>query len=94
MSAGPSVNSVCLAGSQLYYLRRPAGAAKACLWTRPLAGGEERRLVDPDSWPGSANTVVREFSISPDGRLLLFGIDEGGREMPVFHLLAYRFGGT
>lgn len=86
-SATPSVGNVQRSGSNLFYLKRLAGASKPRLYTRTLNVSAERLLVNADSWPGDANSVAREFSVSPDGRLLLFGIDQRGREMPVYHLL-------
>ena len=86
-SATSSAFNIKRSGSNLVYLKRLAGASKPRLWMRGLHGGEERLLVDPDSSPGDANTIAAEFSVSPNGRLLLFGIDQGGREMPVYRLL-------
>lgn len=86
-SATSSAFRVKRSGSNLFYLKRLAGASKLRLWARELNGGEERLLVNPDSFPGDANTIATEFSVSPNGRLLLFGIDQGGREMPVYQLL-------
>lgn len=85
-STGSAFN-IKRSGPNLFYLKRLAGSSKPRLYTRNLEGGAERLLVDPDTWPGEANAIDTEFSVSPNGRLLLFGIDQGGREMPVYQLI-------
>ena len=86
-SAIPAAFNVKRSGPNLFYLKRSAGSSKPRLVTRKLHGGTERLLVDADTWAGEANSIDSEFSVSPNGRLLLFGIDQGGREMPVYHLV-------
>lgn len=69
------------AGDQLVYVKAKAGDSKVSIWSRPLAGGDERRLVNAEAL-GATEAIAEEWAVSPDGRLLLYGIDEGGRELP------------
>jgi prolyl oligopeptidase len=74
------------AGSeQLIFVKAKAGDSKLSIWTRPVVGGAER-LVDAKGL-GSDQAIADEWVVSPDGRHLLYGIDEGGRELADYFIL-------
>jgi prolyl oligopeptidase len=80
--------SAKLAGGSIFYLKRPQGAAMSKLFVRPLAGGPERLLVDPESLSRSGRPMaISVFTPSPDGRYVAYTLAEGGSEEAVLHVL-------
>lgn len=49
------------------------------------AGG--RVLLDPNTWSSDGTTSLHSWSIAPDGRLLAYGVSEGGSDWVRYRLL-------
>ncbi len=73
-------------GGDVYFERRGAGEAQASLFVRPVAGGAERRLVDPAKM-ADATTAITDYAVSPDNRMLAFSLSGGGSEEAILHVM-------
>ncbi len=88
-AAGPLVSRVQRDGDAYFYERRDPGENTLRLFTRPVAGGPERVLVDPaklETAPGQHFTI-EYFTPSPDGRYVGYGVSEGGSESATLHVV-------
>ena len=91
--ADPHVSNVEIVGDQVYYEREDRGEAQASLYGRALAGGPERRLVDPVAI-GDATTSIHEYAVSPDNRRLAVCLAGGGSEEAVLQVMGIASGET
>ncbi len=94
-NATETVTDVEPAGSTYFYLKRPAGVNTTRLYERPVAGGRERLLLDPDARFARSRAQHYSFdyfSPSPDGRYVAVGVSEGGSEQTVLHVIDARSG--
>lgn len=57
---------------------------QAAIYFRPDATGEDRILIDPAHRSTSPYTSVKPRQVSPDGRLLLYEVKEGGERTSTF----------
>ncbi len=80
------VTNVQRVGGALYFERQGAGEAQASLFVRPVAGGAERRLVDPVKM-ADATTAITDYAVSADNRMLAFSLSGGGSEEAVLHVM-------
>lgn len=78
------VRDVAIAGTDYFFLERPADRNTFRLSRRAHQGGPTRVLVDLES---QANANVDYFAPSPDGRFVAYGISAGGTENSVLHVL-------
>lgn len=83
----PQLSGFQLVGGQTYYLRRDGGENVAKLVLRESAGARERILVDPAALQTEVPTLLDWFSASGDGRLVAYGLSQGGSEDSVLHVL-------
>ncbi len=80
-------DSLQIAGSRYFFRKRLPDQEQPCIYMREGADGEDRLLIDP-SERGSGNfTAVKPLRVSPDGRLLLYEVKEGGERTGTFELL-------
>lgn len=83
----PRVHSVQLAGGRIFFLKRPAGAQIDRL-VMANGGGRETVLVDPSTLgTDGRHAEIDQFSPSPDGRLVVYGISVGGSENSTLHVI-------
>ncbi len=80
-------------GELIYYKKLGHGEAQASLYVRPLAGGAEKRLVDPVAL-GGATTTITEYAVSADNSRLSYALSSGGSEESVLHFVDLRTGHT
>ena len=80
------VNYATRVGDLIYYKKQGRGEAQASLYVRPLAGGPERRLVDPVALRG-ATTAINDYAVSPDNRRLAYSLAEGGSEEATLYVM-------
>lgn len=74
--------------SQRYFFRkRRVGEEQASICFREGESGEDQVLVDPARLGVGSHTAVRLLRVSPDGRLLLYEVKEGGERTGRFELL-------
>ena len=70
-----------------FFRKRLPNQEQPCIYMREGANGEDHLLIDP-SERGSGNyTAVKPLQVSPDGRLLLYEVKEGGERTGTFELL-------
>jgi prolyl oligopeptidase len=74
-------------GSRYFFRKRLADQEQPCICMREEADGEDLLLVDPAEHGPGKYTAVKPLRVSPDGRLLLFEVKEGGERTGAFKLL-------
>jgi len=75
-------------GDQLYFQKRPSGAAVNRLYVRNVAGGPVRELIAPDRLSDEGGAAsLQAVSPSPDNRYLAYTIGRGGSEDAVLHVM-------
>jgi prolyl oligopeptidase len=80
-------DSLQKAGSRYFFRKRLANQEQPCICMRKEANGEDQLLVDPAEHGAGKYTAVKPIRVSPDGRLLLFEVKEGGERTGTFKLL-------
>ncbi|MHB8500727.1 MAG: prolyl oligopeptidase family serine peptidase [Candidatus Acidiferrales bacterium] len=80
-------DSLQKAGSRYFFRKRLADQEQPCICMRAGADGEDHLLVDPAEYGPGKYTAVKPMRVSPDGRLLLFEVKEGGERTGTFKLL-------
>ncbi|MFM8266447.1 MAG: prolyl oligopeptidase family serine peptidase [Ilumatobacteraceae bacterium] len=83
----PTTLAVAVAGQRVFSLERSAGADQFGLVVRDAPGGPGRSLVDPADLAVDGAMAIDWFHPSPDGRLVAYGLSEGGTEQSVLHLV-------
>lgn len=85
----PVVHAAEVAGDRLVVLERPEGAEQARLVLRSATDptAPPRVLVDPAAGTDDGAAAVDWFHPSPDGRLVAYGVSEGGDERSVLRVL-------
>ncbi|MGB8344726.1 MAG: prolyl oligopeptidase family serine peptidase, partial [Ktedonobacteraceae bacterium] len=87
-NAGAMVRDLKAAGECVFYLKREPGAELPRLVCRAVSKDEgERILFDPNTLSGEAHTAIDWYYPSRDGRLIAYGISQGGSESSVLHAL-------
>jgi prolyl oligopeptidase len=80
-------DSLQKAGSRYFFRKRLPDQEQPCIYMREGADAEDHLLIDP-SERGTGNfTAVKPLRVSPDGRLLLYEVKEGGERTGTFELL-------
>lgn len=74
-------------GSRYFFRKRLTDQEQPCICMREGANGEDQLLVDPATRGTGRYTAVKPLQISPDGRLLLYEVKEGGERTGTFELL-------
>jgi prolyl oligopeptidase len=80
-------DSLQKAGNRYFFRKRLPDQEQPCICMRVGADGEDQLLVDPAEHGASKYTAVKPVRVSPDGRLLLFEVKEGGERSGAFKLL-------
>lgn len=77
-----------------YTLRTPPDGSIPKLHVRKGARGTDQLLLDPERLSGKdgAHVSINGYAPSPDNRYVLYGLSEGGSEMPTLHILDRRTG--
>src|SRR5216684_2950778 len=75
------------AGNRYFFRKRLADQEQPCICMRVGADGEDQLLVDPDEHGAGKYNAAKPLRVSPDGRLLLFEVKEGGERTGTFKLL-------
>jgi prolyl oligopeptidase len=74
-------------GSRYFFRKRLPDQEQPSIYMREDADGEDHLLIDP-SERGTGNfTAVKPLRVSPDGRLLLYEVKEGGERTGTFEFL-------
>ena len=78
-------------GGLIYYKKEGRGEAQSSLYLRALAGGPERRLVDPVALKGST-TAINDYAVSPDNHYLAYSLADGGSEEATLYIMDLKTG--
>jgi prolyl oligopeptidase len=80
-------DSLQKAGNRYFFRKRLPDQEQPCICMRVRADGDDQLLVDPAEHGAGKYTAVKPLRVSPDGRLLLFEVKEGGERTGTFKLL-------
>jgi prolyl oligopeptidase len=75
------------AGQRYFFRKRLPGQEQFCIYFRDAADGTDQLLIDPNQRGTGPYTAVKPLSISPDGRVLLYEVKEGGERTGTFEVL-------
>jgi prolyl oligopeptidase len=81
------VSAPLLRGEHCFFLRRQGAEQQPRLYLRLGPDGPERELLDPAGLAPDGTAALDWHHPSPDGRLLAYGVSEGGSEKSTLHLL-------
>jgi prolyl oligopeptidase len=80
-------DSLQKAGDRYFFRKRLPDQEQPCIYMREGADGADILLLDPAERGTGRHTAVKPIRISPDGKLLLYEVKEGGERTGVFELL-------
>ncbi len=80
-------DSLQIAGGRYFFRKRLPDQEQPCIYMREGADGEDRLLIDPSERGTGKYTAVKPLRVSPDGRVLLYEVKEGGERTGTFELL-------
>jgi prolyl oligopeptidase len=80
-------DSLQIAGNRYFFRKRLPDQEQPCIYMREGADGEDQLLIDPRERETGNYTAVKPLRVSPDGRLLLYEVKEGGERTGTFELL-------
>jgi prolyl oligopeptidase len=80
-------DSIQKAGQRYFFRKRLAGQEQPCIYFREGAEGADHLLIDPAERGTGPYTAVKPQRVSPDGRLLLYEVKEGGERTGTFEIL-------
>lgn len=67
-------------GGRYFYNHNSGLQNQAVLWVRDGLDGPGRVLIDPNTWAKDGATALSEWVPSEDGKLLVYGIQDGGSD--------------
>jgi len=67
-------------GGRYFYMHNTGLQQQSVLYVRDTLTGEGRVLIDPNGWSEDGATALAEWSPSPDGKYILYGIQDGGTD--------------
>jgi prolyl oligopeptidase len=74
-------------GKRYFFRKRLPDQEQPSIYMRDRADGEDRLLIDPAARGTGTFTAVKPLRVSPDGRLLLYEVKEGGERTGIFELV-------
>jgi prolyl oligopeptidase len=74
-------------GNRYFFRKRLPDQEQPCIYMREGAEGEDQLLIDPLERGTGQYTALKPLRVSPDGRLLLYEVKEGGERTGIFELL-------
>ena len=75
------------AGSRYFYTRNDGLQPQSVLYVRDGLSGEGRVLIDPNTWAKDGATALGEWDPSPDGRYLLYSVQDGGTDWRIVRVI-------
>jgi prolyl oligopeptidase len=79
-------DSIQKIGHQYFFRKRQPGQEQHCIYFREGADGPDQLVIDPAERGTGPYTAVRPLRVSPDGRLLLYEVKEGGERSGTFEI--------
>jgi prolyl oligopeptidase len=80
-------DSIQKVGKRYFFRKRVPGQDQYCIFMREGSNGEDQLLINPAERGTGKHTAVKPLRVSPDGRLLLYEVKEGGERTGTFELL-------
>jgi len=80
-------DSILKFGTRYFFRKRLREQEQPCIYMREGADGHDQLLIDPARRGTGSYTAVKALSVSPDDRLLLYEVKEGGERTSTFELL-------
>jgi len=80
-------DSIQKAGDRYFFRKRTPRQEQPCIFFREGPDGADQLLIDPAERGTGKYTAVKPLRVSPDGRLLLYEVKEGGERTGTFELL-------
>ncbi|MGV3510809.1 MAG: prolyl oligopeptidase family serine peptidase [Novosphingobium sp.] len=68
------------AGRSYFYSRNSGLQNQSSLWVRKGVGGQQRLLIDPNSWSADGSLALAQWEPSPSGRYVAFAEQEAGSD--------------
>lgn len=68
------------AGSRYFYTRNSGLQNQSALWVRKGVAGEQRLLLDPNTWSADGSLALAQWEPSPSGKFLAFAEQEAGSD--------------
>lgn len=79
-------DSIQKAGQTYFFRKRVSGQEQFCIYFRDGARGTDQLLIDPAERGTGPYTAVKPLRVSPDGRLLLYEVKQGGERTGTFEI--------
>jgi prolyl oligopeptidase len=83
-------DSLLIAGNRYFFRKRLPGQEQPSIYVREGFEGADKLLLDPRERATGKHTAIKPLRVSPDGRLLLYEVKEGGERTGTFELLDVR----
>jgi prolyl oligopeptidase len=80
-------NSVQKVGNRYFFRKRLPGQEQPSIYMREGIHDRDQILVDPSGRGSGPYTAVKPLRVSPDGRVLLYEVKQGGERTGTFELL-------
>jgi len=80
-------DSIHKVGQRYFFRKRLPGQEQPCVCFREGAEGTDHLLINPADRGTGPYTAVKPLHVSPDGRLLLYEVKEGGERTGTFEIL-------
>jgi prolyl oligopeptidase len=80
-------DSLQKAGERYFFRKRLPDQEQPCIYMRDSADAEDQLLIDPLERATGKYTALKPLRVSPDGRLLLYEVKQGGERTGTFELL-------
>ena len=74
-------------GNRYFFRKRLPDQEQPCIYMREGPEGMDQLLLDPATRATGPYTALKPLLVSPDGRLLLYEVKQGGERMGTFELL-------
>ncbi len=74
-------------GGNYFYMHNSGLQNQSVMWVRDGLDGKARVLIDPNLWAKDGATALAEWEPSPDGKYLLYGVQDGGTDWRTLHVL-------
>ena len=75
------------AGDRYFYTRNTGLQNQSPLYVRDGLDGEARLLIDPNAWSDDDAAALAGWSPSPDGKYLLYSVQDGGTDWRILRVL-------
>ncbi len=82
----PKVTIPVREGGRYFYQRNSGLQRQAPLFMRDTLDAEPKIVIDPNALSPDGSTSLAEWQPSPDGRLIVYGLSEGGADWQTLHV--------